>query len=95
LGHETPNTVTKRRTDMRSLEDRARTAYWRRFGDGADIPSVSVDETLGVVELYNVRGVLGAYRITDRGLRWDEKLAKRLQRERERSRSRRMRETNG
>ena len=57
---------------MRSLEDRARTAYWRRFGPDADIPSVSANETAGVVELYNVNGVLGAYRITDRGLRWDE-----------------------
>ncbi len=66
---------------MRSLEDRARVAYFRRFGPDADIPSVSVDETLGVVELYNVNGVLGAYRITDRGLRWDERLAKRLQRD--------------
>ena len=57
---------------MRSLEDRARAAYQRRFGPDADQPSVSVDETAGIVELYNVRGVLGAYRITDRGLRWDQ-----------------------
>ncbi len=70
---------------MKNLEDRARTAYWRRFGADADIPSVSVDETAGVVELYNVNRVLGAYRITDTSLRWDEKLAKRLQRERERT----------
>ncbi len=38
---------------MKTLEDRARTAYFRRFGDDAPIPSV-VDETGGVVELYNV-----------------------------------------
>jgi hypothetical protein len=69
---------------MKTIEDRARAAYFRRFGPDADIPSVSVDETEGVVELYNVNGVLGAYRITDDGLRWDERLAKRLQRERER-----------
>jgi hypothetical protein len=67
---------------MRSLEDRARIAYFRRFGPDADIPSVSVDERAGIVELYNVRGVLGAYRITPDGtLRWDEKLAAELQRE--------------
>jgi len=67
---------------MRSLEDRAHAAYFRRFGDDADIPSVSVDERAGIVELYNVNGVLGAYRITPDGtLRWDEKLAARLQRE--------------
>jgi hypothetical protein len=47
---------------MRSLEDRARAAYFRRFGPEADIPSVSVDERAGIVELYNVNGVLGAYR---------------------------------
>jgi hypothetical protein len=69
---------------MKTIEDRTRAAYFRRFGPDADIPSVSVDETEGVVELYNVNGVLGAYRITDDGLRWDERLAKRLQRERER-----------
>ena len=69
---------------MKTIEDRARMAYFRRFGDGAPIPSVSVDDTEGVVELYNVNGVLGAYRITDTGLRWDEALAKRLQRERDR-----------
>ena len=69
---------------MRSFEYRARTAYFQRFGSGADMPSVSVDETAGVVELYNVRGVLGAYRITPSGLRWDEELAKRLQRKRDR-----------
>ena len=69
---------------MTSLEDRARAAYFRRFGSNADTPSVSVDETLGVVELHNVNGVLGAYRITDDGLRWDEKSAKGLQRERDR-----------
>ena len=80
---------------MKNLEDRARVAYFRRFGGDADIPSVSVDETAGIVELYNVRGVLGAYRIADRGLRWDEKLAKRLQREYDRIHSRRIRETNG
>ena len=34
---------------MTSLEDRARAAYFRRFGSDADTPSVSVDETLGVV----------------------------------------------
>jgi hypothetical protein len=67
---------------MRSLEDRARIAYFRRFGPDADIPSVSVDERAGSVELYNVRGVLAAYRITPDGtLRWDETLAARLQRE--------------
>jgi hypothetical protein len=70
---------------MRSLEDRARAAYFRRFGPDADQPSVSVDETLGVVELHNVNGVLGAYRVTDKGLRWDERLAKKLQRGRERT----------
>jgi hypothetical protein len=80
---------------MKTIEDRARAAYFRRFGGDADIPSVSVDETEGVVELDNVNGVLGAYRITDRGLRWDEGLAKRLQREYDRIHSRRMRETNG
>jgi hypothetical protein len=69
---------------MKTLEDRARLAYWRRFGDGAPIPSVDVDETEGIVELYNINGVLGAYRITDGGLRWDEELAKRLQQERDR-----------
>ena len=69
---------------MRSLEDRARAAYFRRFGPDADQPSVSMDETEGVVELHDVNGVLGAYRITDDGLRWDERLAKRLQRERDR-----------
>ncbi len=37
----------------------------------------------------------GAYRITDRGLRWDERLAKRLQREYDHIHSRRIRETNG
>ena len=66
---------------MKSLEDRARMAYRRRFGNDAPIPSVSVDETEGVVELYNVNGVLGGYRITDNGLTWDAKLAKWLQRE--------------
>lgn len=69
---------------MRSIEDRARAAYFRRFGSTAEMPSVDVDETKGIVELYNVRGILGAYRITDNGLRWDEELAKRLQRERDR-----------
>jgi len=69
---------------MKTLEDRARAAYFRRFGDGAPIPSVDVDETGGVVELYNINGVLGAYRITDSGLRWDDEMAKRLQRERDR-----------
>jgi hypothetical protein len=80
---------------MRSLEDRARKAYFRRFGGDADQPSVSVDETEGVVELYNVNGVLGAYRITDDGLRWDEKLAKRLQRDYDRIHRERIRETKG
>jgi len=80
---------------MKNLEDRARVAYFRRFGGDADVPSVSVDETAGIVELYNVRGVLGAYRITDRGLRWDENLAKRLQREYDRIHRERIRETNG
>jgi hypothetical protein len=70
---------------MRNLEDRARAAYFRRFGADADIPSVSVDEAAGVVKLYNVNGGLGAYRITpDPTLRWDEDLAKRMRRERER-----------
>jgi hypothetical protein len=67
---------------MKRLEDRARIAYFRRFGDDADVPSVSVDERAGIVELYNVRGVLGAYRITPyRTLRWDENLEMELQRE--------------
>ncbi len=66
---------------MKRLEDRARIAYFRRFGADADMPSVSVDEMQGVVELSNVNGVLAAYRITKRGLRWDEKLTDRLQRE--------------
>jgi len=67
---------------MKSLEDRARIAYFRRFGPDADVPSVSVDERAGIVELYNVNGVLGAYRITSDGtLRWDEKTARELQRE--------------
>ena len=70
---------------MTSLEDRARAAYFRRFGSDADIPSVSVDETEGVVELSNVNGVLGAYRITPDGtLRWDGELAERLRREHDR-----------
>ena len=43
-----------------------------------------MDETEGIVELYNVNGVLGAYRIADDRLRWDERLAKRLRRERDR-----------
>jgi hypothetical protein len=64
---------------MKTIEDRARAAYFRRFGPDADIPSVSVDETEGVVELYNVNGVLGAYRIADDCLRWDDELAKKLQ----------------
>ncbi len=51
----------------------------------ADVPSVSVDERAGIVELYNVNGVLGAYRITPDGtLRWDEDLARKLQREHDR-----------
>jgi hypothetical protein len=67
---------------MKRLEDRARIAYFRRFGPDADVPSVSVDERAGIVELYNIRGVLGAYRVTADGtLRWDEKLAAGLQRE--------------
>ena len=66
---------------MMNIENRARMAYSRRFGNDAPIPSVSVDETEGVVELYNVNGVLGAYRITDKGLKWDAKLAKQIQRE--------------
>lgn len=69
---------------MRSIEDRARAAYIRRFGSAADMPSIDVDEAAGVVELGNVHGMLGAYRITPSGLRWDEKLAKRLQRENDR-----------
>ena len=69
---------------MKTIENRARAAYFRRFGPDADIPSVSVDETEGIVELYNVNGVLGAYRIADDRLRWDERLAKRLRRERDR-----------
>jgi len=61
---------------MKIIENRTRAAHFRRFRCDADIPSVSVDEMAGVVELYNVNGVFGAYRITDRGLRWDETLAK-------------------
>jgi hypothetical protein len=80
---------------MRSIEDRARLAYRRRFGPDADIPSVTADETAGIVELYNVRGVLGAYRIADRGLRWDDRLAKKLQRERARPRRKRITATQG
>jgi hypothetical protein len=69
---------------MKTLEDRARAAYFRRFGTSADQPSVSVDENEGIVELSNVNGILGAYRITsDGGLRWDEQRLKRPQRERE------------
>jgi hypothetical protein len=69
---------------MKSIEDRARTAYFRRFGDHAPMPSVDVDETEGVVELYNVNGVLDAYRITPDGtLRWDGKAAMRLRRARD------------
>jgi hypothetical protein len=70
---------------MRNLEDRARAAYFRRFGPDADVPSVDVDDADGIVELSNVRGVLGAYRITPDGtLRWDEELARTLQRRRDR-----------
>ena len=76
---------------MRDFEDRARTAYFRRFGDDVPMPSVSADETEGVVELYNVNGVLGAYRITPDGtLRWDGKAARRLQREHDRIRRKRI-----
>jgi hypothetical protein len=76
---------------MKNLEDRARIAYFRRFGPDADVPSVSVDERAGIVELYNVTGVLGAYRITPDGtLRWDEKVAARLQREYDRLRRKRI-----
>ena len=62
-------------------EDRARAAYFRRLGSDADIPSVSVDEMEGTVELYNVNGVLAGCTITPKGLRWDEKLPKKSQRE--------------
>ena len=54
----------------------------------APMPSVDVGETEGIVELYNIHGVLGAYRITSGGLRWDEELAKRSQRRRDRLGSR-------
>ena len=60
-------------------------AYFKRFGNHAPMPSVDVDETQGVVELYNVNGVLGAYSIaSDETLRWEEDLAKKLQREHDR-----------
>jgi hypothetical protein len=64
---------------MKSLEDRARMAYRRRFGENAPIPSVNVDDVPGIIELYNVNGVLGVYRITKRGLRWDKRLAAKLE----------------
>jgi len=49
------------------------------------MPSVKVDKTAGIVDLYNVNGVLGAYRIASDGtLRWDEDLARRLMPRRER-----------
>jgi hypothetical protein len=74
---------------MKTLEDRARAAYFRRFGENAPMPSVDVDETEGVVELHNVNGTLGAYRIAADGtLRWDELLAERLRRKQERPRRR-------
>jgi len=53
-----------------------------------------VDESAGVVELYNVNGILGAYRVTDKGLRWDEKLAKRLQQDRDLTHARRIADAN-
>jgi hypothetical protein len=85
---------SSRLTDMHVIEERARVAYFRRVGTSADIPSVSVDESAGVVELHNVNGVLGAYRITDRGLRWDEKLAKQLQQDRDLTLERRIADAN-
>ena len=51
------------------------------LGTLADIPSVDVDETEGIVELYNINGALGAYRVTNGGLRWDEDLVRRMRRE--------------
>jgi hypothetical protein len=45
------------------LEDRARKAYYRRFGNHAPIPSVDFYEEEGAIELHNVNGHLATYKI--------------------------------
>ncbi len=63
------------------LERAARIAYHRRCGADAPIPSVDIDEVEGIVELHNVNGMLGAFRITNDGrLRWSPGLSRRCQR---------------
>jgi hypothetical protein len=54
---------TAHQIDERELEQRARRAYHRRFGDAAPIPSVDVDLDRGVIDLYNVNGKLARYDI--------------------------------
>lgn len=73
-----PSTYLQEKNELKDWESRARAAYIRRLGPTADQPSIDVDEAHGVVKLYNVNGVLGAYRITARRLRWDEKLPRQL-----------------